>query len=64
MGSKFSAMTKVAAALVARGDNIRALRLSEIGLMYFKKEGYFINTHWKKSKMNKFRTLEETNFIR
>ena len=55
-------------ALVCRGDNIRGLQLSEMGLMQFDDEGVrgarVLRTVWHKSKMNQYNHFEQTTCMR
>lgn len=68
IGLQHRADQTFAYAFASRGDNIRNLKLSTLGIMYFPDEGvegaYIMRAVWRKSKRNVFGNVEETTALR
>jgi hypothetical protein len=67
-GMKHRAAALLSVALACRGDNLRSLRLSTIGIVNFKNEGvrgaYLLRSVWRKSKKNQYGNAEQTTTMR
>jgi hypothetical protein len=67
-GLKFRTDFLLSYGLVSRGDNIRNLKFSTIGVMHFPREGVsgatLLRCVWKKSKKNQFGKFEQTAIMR
>ncbi|ETV69294.1 hypothetical protein H257_14921 [Aphanomyces astaci] len=67
-GLKHRADNLMSLALCTRGDNLRRLTLSEIGLVSFEGEGVngasLFRCVWRKSKRNQYGNVEQTTFMR
>ncbi len=67
-GLKHRADLLLSVSLSSRGDNIRRLRLPNIGLIVFPDEGVnganLLRTVWRKSKRNQYGNVEETTLMR